>query len=168
MNLLLRALEPEDLEALYQIENSMEDWEFSATTVPFSRYILREYIINQKCDLYVDRQVRLVICDRDNTSHIIGFADLSDYNPQHRRAEIGIIIMREFRSKGYAIQAIELLVEYAKSTRLVDHLYAYVSEDNVSCIRLLTECGFEQTSILKKWFVKDEKKTNAVIFQFFL
>ena len=36
----LRALEPEDLEFLFEIENNESFWEVSHTQVPFSKYIL--------------------------------------------------------------------------------------------------------------------------------
>jgi len=41
-NLTLRALELEDLEFLFQIENNEAFWEVSHTQAPFSRYILKK------------------------------------------------------------------------------------------------------------------------------
>ena len=35
---VLRALEPEDLDLLYGIENNPEVWDVSPTNVPYSRY----------------------------------------------------------------------------------------------------------------------------------
>ena len=40
----LRALEPEDLECLYQWENDMDLWEVSDTLTPFSLFTLKKYI----------------------------------------------------------------------------------------------------------------------------
>ena len=168
MTVLLRPLEPEDLEPLYQMENSMEDWEHSSNTVPFSHYLLRDYIATQKCDLAIDRQVRLVICDRNNPGLVMGLADLNDYNPIHRRAEIGIILAKEFRGRGYSLQAMRAFIGYIRSARLVDHVYAYVSEYNSACIRMLGKCGFIHGSTLKNWFVKEGKGINAEVFQLFL
>ena len=56
--LKLRALEPEDLEQLYAIENNLDDWDYSCMNAPFSHYALRDYIANQHCDLTIDQQVR--------------------------------------------------------------------------------------------------------------
>ena len=39
--IILRALEPEDLNFLYQIENNESFWEVSHTQTPFSKYILK-------------------------------------------------------------------------------------------------------------------------------
>ncbi|PQJ23517.1 GNAT family N-acetyltransferase, partial [Tenacibaculum sp. SG-28] len=57
----LRALEPEDLEFLFQIENNETFWEVSHTLIPFSKYILKQYIANAHQDIYEAKQLRLLI-----------------------------------------------------------------------------------------------------------
>ena len=42
----LRALEPEDLDFLYTTENDTNFWKVSNTQVPFSRFLLKQYIEN--------------------------------------------------------------------------------------------------------------------------
>lgn len=42
----LRALEPEDIDFLYQLENDPSLWEVSETQSPFSRKVLTAYIEN--------------------------------------------------------------------------------------------------------------------------
>ena len=69
---MLRAMEPEDLDVLYSIENDIELWSAGYTTVPYSRYILHDYIANATCDIYADRQVRLMAV----TSRKISFSVL--------------------------------------------------------------------------------------------
>ena len=44
--IVLRALEPEDLDFLYQLENDSSIWEVSNTTTPYSRFILKQYLDN--------------------------------------------------------------------------------------------------------------------------
>ena len=53
----LRAVEPEDLDLLYQIENDQSLWLVGATNVPYSRYTLHDYIANSSDDIYADSQV---------------------------------------------------------------------------------------------------------------
>ena len=38
----LRAIEPEDLDLLYQIENDSSLWDVGTTNVPYSRYTLHD------------------------------------------------------------------------------------------------------------------------------
>ena len=59
----LRAMEPEDLDMLYSIENNMELWCVGTANVPYSRYVLHDYIASSSGDIYADRQVRFVIVD---------------------------------------------------------------------------------------------------------
>ena len=100
----LRAMEPEDLDMLYTIENDQQLWGVSATNVPYSRYTLHDYIANAAGDIYTDRQVRLII---ENAEHdVIGILDLINFDPRHRRAEVGIVIQQPYRSQGYAQAAL--------------------------------------------------------------
>ena len=57
----LRAIEPEDLDLLYQIENNKELWNVGISNVPYSRYTLHNYIATASNDIYVDRQVRMMV-----------------------------------------------------------------------------------------------------------
>ena len=41
-NILIRALEPEDLEYLYKWENNMDLWDVSDTLTPFSHFALKK------------------------------------------------------------------------------------------------------------------------------
>lgn len=40
----LRAVEPEDIDIMYEMENDPLMWDISSFTVPYSRYVLRQYI----------------------------------------------------------------------------------------------------------------------------
>ena len=53
----LRALEPEDLDFLYEMENDESLWEMGGTNVPYSRQVLLDYITTATADIYTDKQV---------------------------------------------------------------------------------------------------------------
>ena len=166
--LKLRALEPEDLEQLYAIENNLDDWDFACMSAPFSKYALRDYIANQHCALSVDQQVRLVVCDDENPQQVIGLADIFNYDARHRRAEVGMVIEKSLRGKGYATKAVALLIDYALRICLLDQLYAFISEDNIASCKVFDKNGFKRASILKNWFKNTNFTSNAIIFQLFL
>ena len=110
----LRALEPEDLDVLYRIENDREVWNVSATNVPYSKYMLHDYIANATGDIYTDKQVRMMI--ENQRQEVVGILDLVNFDPTHRRAEVGIIIQQPFRRQGYATAALNKVVDYARDT----------------------------------------------------
>lgn len=144
----LTALEPEDLELLYTIENDEELWCVSNTNVPYSRYDLREYISGQKHDIYSDKQLRLVIRTDDSA---VGLIDLFEFSPQHRRAEMGMAILRRERGKGYAEKAIRLLQQYCRETLGLRQLYSIVPSDNEPSLAMLRSTGFEEVALLRSW-----------------
>lgn len=113
----LRAMEPEDLDVLYQIENDRSLWETGATNVPYSRYALRDYIAHAASDIYVDRQVRLVM---ENTEgQVVGLADLANFDPCHLRAELGLVVLPAYRRQRYAEAAVHFRCSTMRSTRSI-------------------------------------------------
>ena len=87
----LRALEPEDIDILYRWENDTDVWKVSNTIAPFSKYILRQFIENQKYDIYETKQLRLII-EALETQKPVGTIDLFDIDPYNLRAGVGILI----------------------------------------------------------------------------
>ena len=144
----LRALEPEDIDFLYNIENQEDLWEVSQTHLPFSKYILKKYIENANQDIYETKQFRYVISSSDN--ELIGCIDLYDFDPQNKRACVGIVILEHFRGQGYGQKALALLVEYSTKILCLHQLIAYVSEDN-----LVSSCVFEKLGFISYGFKKD-------------
>ena len=65
----LRAIEPEDLDIMYAMENDPQTWDITNFTVPYSRYALRQYIENSQCDMFADCQLRLMIVRRDDGTY---------------------------------------------------------------------------------------------------
>ena len=145
----LRAMEPEDLDMLYTIENDQQLWGVSATNVPYSRYTLHDYIANAAGDIYTDRQVRLII---ENAEHdVIGILDLINFDPRHRRAEVGIVIQQPYRSQGYAQAALAELHKYASQVLFIHQLYAIVSLVNKQAVDLFLSMGYQHTATLRDW-----------------
>ena len=59
--ILLRAVEPEDLDLIYLVENDTRLWAFGSTNVPLSRHAVRSFLATTQNDLYKDGQLRLCI-----------------------------------------------------------------------------------------------------------
>ncbi len=150
-NLLLRAMEPADIEILYKIENDMEAWKVSNTLTPFSRYNLEQYIKTSGYDIFTTRQLRLMIDLKGNEVRTIGSIDLFDYDPFHQRAGAGIIILPGFRKQGYASEALDLLLTYVFKTLSLNQIYCNITEDNTASLKLFENAGFTRSGIKKQW-----------------
>ena len=125
----LRAMEPEDLELIYEMENDPQQWDISNFTVPYSRYVMKQYLENSQCDMFADKQLRMMIV-RLEDGVAIGTIDITDFAPIHARGEVGIVIRKEFRGAGYAKDALTLLCEYAFDFLYLKQLIVHVATDN--------------------------------------
>ena len=146
----LRALEPEDLEVLYRWENDSSLWEVGSTLAPFSRYILKNYIAESDRPLYEVRQLRLII-ELEEERIAIGIVDLFDFDPHANRAACGILLDRDYQGRGWATQALRLLIAYAFDRLALHQLYVHIPVTNLPSYRLFLRCGFQPTGCLKGW-----------------
>ena len=163
-NIKLRALEKEDLNFLYQIENNESFWQVSHTQTPFSKYMLKLYLENAHLDIYQAKQLRLIIED-NNTNKQVGMIDLFDFNPKHKRAGIGILIHPDFQEKGYAFEALSLLINYTFTHLDLHQLYANITEDNNKSISLFEKCNFIKTGIKKDWIFTNNNYKSEILYQ---
>ncbi len=161
--LRLRAVEPEDLDLMYLIENDTELWPQGQATVPYSHFALKQYIAECSNDFFHDRQLRLVIETADGTS--VGFVDIQHYDPQHHRAEVGIVVVPEQQRKGIATESLRLLAGYVSLHLGIHQLYALVPECNKVSEALFRKCGYKETAILEDWLMSPQGWQSVKVFQ---
>ncbi|WP_430615380.1 GNAT family N-acetyltransferase [Flavobacterium sp. JP2137] len=161
----LRALEPEDLEFIYQLENQENLWEVSNTQTPYSRFLIHQYLENAHQDIYESKQLRMVICSNSSAAPL-GLIDLFDFDPKNQRAGIGIVINNpENRLQGVGSEALELLINYAFYHLQLHQLYANISTDNLPSERLFTKFGFSCVGIKKEWNRVGTQRKDEALYQ---
>ena len=160
----LRALEANDLDFLYKLENDESVWEVSETHSPYSRYVLKQYLENSHKDIYEVKQLRLAISKYDNT--LVGFIDLFDFDPKNNRAGVGILILEnKDRRKGIGTEALNLILKYAFHHLKLHQLYANIRSNNLVSIRLFTNLGFIEIGVKKEWSYTGGTYMDEILFQ---
>ncbi len=161
----VRALEPTDLDFLYEIENDESLWEVSNTSVPFSKYILTQYLENSHRDIFDVKQLRLVICKKDSDVPV-GCIDLFDFEPKHHRVGVGVVIFsEEEKQKGFALQSIELVTRYVFQHLNIRTVFANITEDNTASIQLFEKAGFIKVGVKKDWLFINRIFKNELRYQ---
>lgn len=161
----LRALEPEDLEFVYTIENDESIWEVSNTQTPYSKFLIRQYLENAHQDIYESKQLRLAIC-KTTTSEAIGLIDLFDFDPKNQRAGVGIIIQNETdRNSGFGKEALGLVINYAFQQLQLHQLFANIGTENTASLSLFTTFGFEKIGVKKDWNFTNNRFQDEALFQ---
>lgn len=165
LNIRLRALEPKDIDILYQWENDQKLWSIGCTTAPFSRYMLDQYIENSHLDIYASGQLRFMIETNHQKPQTIGMIDLYAFEPFHLRAGVGIMIHEDFRNKGYGSEALDLIIDYTFNFMNFKQLFCEITTDNPNSLTLFTNKGFQQTGCRKEWIRRGNKFIDAYFLQ---
>jgi len=161
----LRALEPEDLELLYEWENNDSYWVISNTITPFSRYILKKYLEDSHKNIYETGQLRLMI-EYIHGKMTIGTIDIFDFDPFNKRAGLGILIADEnYRRKGFASMALTCLINYCFKTLQLHQLYCNILANNSESIELFKKHGFIKSGEKKDWIKTSEGYLSEHLFQ---
>ena len=159
----LRAIEPEDLDLLYRIENDVKLWNVGLSNVPYSRYALHDYLANVTGDIYTDRQVRMLI---ENTKgDIVGIVDIVKFDPSNRRAELGLVIEEPYRGQGYAYRTMEEIARYALNVLHLHQLYAVIDVRNEACLSLFRQLGYQESALMKDWLFDGVSYRDAIVMQ---
>ena len=151
----LRAVEPEDLDLLYNWENEEANWKQGNTIVPYSRYILKKYIAASHKSIYETAQLRLMI-DTLPGKRTVGTVDLFDFDHFHKRAGVGILIASvDDRKKGYASAALERIINYAFGTLGLYQLWCNIAEGNEDSMKLFLRHGFVVCATKEGWLRRE-------------
>jgi diamine N-acetyltransferase len=186
----LRALEPSDIDEVYQWENDSSIWHLSNTISPYSRFVLEQYLAEAHQDIFTAKQLRLVIClpavaqamtqqaglptvaqARTQQAGLpagkaIGCIDIFDFDPLHQRAGVGVLIAEEAdRGKGFASEALQLLIEYCRDTIHLHQLYCNITEGNESSKKLFTNLGFCICGTKKSWLREKDGWKDELMLQ---
>lgn len=161
----LRALEPEDLDFIYEIENDETIWNVSNTNTPYSKFLIRQYLENAHHDIFEAKQLRLAICKND-TETPIGLIDLFDFDPNNNRAGIGIVIKEnQDRNSGFGSESLALLINYSFSKLNLHQLFANIDPQNSASITLFTKFGFLKIGTKKQWNLVNGSYQDESLYQ---
>lgn len=163
-NLYLRYIEHKDVDDLLKWENDPEIWTFGDNQKPFTRAEMLDFV-DSNHNIFIEKQLRLMICKLSDKS-TIGCIDLFDYEANHQRAGVGILIYnKEDRRKGKGSEALSILSDYCASDLQLKQLYCNVQENNDASIKLFRNCGFEKIGLKKSWRKTEDGWENELMMQ---
>ena len=158
----LRALQLSDADILYKWENDKSIWKVSNTLHPFSKKEIKDFISKQK-DIYLDKQLRLMIClspiqkrkgrngEREKRRSV-GCIDLFNFDKRNLKAGIGILIDKKHRKKGYASEALSLLIVYSFEILNLQTLFCNVSAYNEASMKVFRKLNFKVIAVKKNLY----------------
>jgi diamine N-acetyltransferase len=162
MEIALRLPILSDAAIILSWENNPENWEVSDNDSPYSLEdiinLIKSFHGNEKPE-----QLRFIIHSGDI---LLGAVDIFDINYENKSGAIGILIAEdEFRRKGYASKALEL-VELEARKLGISRLSALIHSENEKSRKLFEKMGYliqsksetddqKETIVVEKWVEKE-------------
>lgn len=162
MEIALRLPVMSDAQTVLSWENNPENWEVSDNDSPYSIEDI-ERLIESFRDVNYPSQLRFMI---HSNEFLLGAVDIFDINYEKKSGAIGILIAEnEFRRKGYATKALELVEEEAIKLG-INRLSALIHRENEKSRRLFEKMGYLISSkvesggnansiLVEKWVEKE-------------
>lgn len=89
------------------------------------------------------------IAERE-TNRSIGKFEMCGFDMNAQSAQIHYCLSKTERGKGYMIEVVRKIVEWAFTDLDVNRLYTYVWEENISSSNVLLKCGFQLEGVLRE------------------
>jgi diamine N-acetyltransferase len=67
------------------------------------------------------------------------------------RAGIGILILKDYRGKGYASEALDLIIGYSFETLKLHQLFCNIGVSNKESLNLFKKKNFVNSAVKKDW-----------------
>ncbi|MDO4191322.1 MAG: GNAT family protein [Bacteroidales bacterium] len=160
--IVLRAIEPTDLDFLYRLENDSNYWLSSDNREPRSRYTLKRYISQCVGDFFTRGELQLIIADRQ-TNEQIGYVELFNLSNHHKRAEVGVIVAPKWQHQGIASRVLTVWGDYAIKKIGLHKIVALTDVENMSAQKAFTHANFQVDATLKNWIWCDGSWHDVVL-----
>jgi len=155
--LLLKPVEFEDIEYLLNLRWDQEVMQYLIHD-PISLKNQQNWFNNLKSN-----NVALSIFAKKNEElQIIGTTGLYEISTRHQRGILRIRLDSSSQGKGYATEAINLVLNYGFNTLNLNKITSDSFVDNKAIINLIIKLGFKQEGLLVKHYFHNGEFRNAV------
>ena len=160
--LRLRPYRDADVDALFALYSDpvvMRYWSFPPWT---ARDQARDYLARAASHAAEGLALPWAIADAGDDA-LIGTATLHSLRPDQGRAEIGYALAADRHGRGFASEALRLVLRHAFDTLGLRRVEADVDPRNVASCRLLEALGFTREGLLRdRWLVAGETCDSAL------
>lgn len=120
-------------------------------------------MIEEMLEAFAERaKIGWVVTDRDDAA--IGTCTLFNFDPRHRRAELGYALRSDLWGRGLAREAASAALDWAFRSLKLHRVEADIDPRNDASRRILQRLGFASEGVLRERFFVGDKATDSEIF----
>ncbi len=98
------------------------------------------------------------------TGEKVGAIGHNNYQPRHKKTEIGYWLLPAFWKKGIISEMLPILIAYLQTELEVHRIEALVEEGNEASCNTLQKAGFFCEGTMKDWEIKNDRYINMKLF----
>lgn len=161
-NYTIRLLEVADASLFFELiennRNRLEDFISGITSKTKNLSETQQFL--QDCNKrIIDRIYFPYMLWNIENKELVGFLDVKNIDWNIPKAEIGYFIDTKYTGKGLASAFLQVVTQHYLDILGFQKIVLRIHKENISSIKVATNCGFEKEGIVKK----DYKKTNGEI-----
>lgn len=138
----MEALARRDIDAAArEIGAAISDW-LPAQLEHFLEYRLRQLADDPSIRPWLGRA--MVLSEADGVRRVIGSIGFHGPPDEHGRLEVGYSVDPEHRRRGYAIEAVRAMLDWALARHGIRRFVASVAPDNDASLALISRLGFRR------------------------
>lgn len=160
--LILRRYKPDDAADLYQyLGTDPTAYQYSGWN-PYATPEMSQETVHQFISNYQDEHFYGWVLDKDNDLvGTIGAYDLKD-----GRIEVGFSIVRAWRGRGYATQALKKVLQYLTENEGIPCVTAWCAAENIGSGKVLEKAGMQLVHIEKNGLAVGETTYDKMIYEY--
>lgn len=146
----LRKLKRSDAESIQRSANRREIARFLPRMPhPYTMEDARKWVTTTVRHARADKSYAFGIEDK-GSGEIVGMIELFNVNRTDKNSEVGYWVAKPFQGRGYAVEAIGLILGFAFKKLHLARVYAIVHQRNLSSVKALEKTGFVREGCWRK------------------
>lgn len=157
----LRAFEPDDYKTSIRWRKDDQIWDMLGGAKYFVSEAYEKKWIEDT--IFNSKEIRLAICLKEDDKYI-GNAYITNIDMINRTGISHVLIgEKSYWGKGYAGEALKMLLDYVFNERGLHRIMALVLESNIQSVKILVKLGYRQEGVLRHSVYKNGRYNNQVI-----
>jgi len=149
--LKLRPLTYDDTEDIFEIFSDAEVTRYWGHDTLQKREEARDFIEKTISGAKDGSLLEWGIIEKE-TQHLIGVCAFAGWNREHRRAELGFALHKDYWGKKYMSELLPVFISYGFKELKLHRIEADVDPRNLASIKLLEKFGFQKEGYLRECY----------------
>jgi len=161
--LILREIRTTDLDSIFDFLSREDVTRYYGMDAVTNSSQVHDLINFFKENFQAQRGYRWGIVLKENEK-LIGTCGFNALVPKNSRAEIGYELHPDYWRKGYVKEAVSKIISYGFETLNLNRIGAVVYPENNPSISLLTNLGFTNEGLLRKYLIQGTTSHDTFVF----